>query len=345
MAVTLGELVQQIERLAPPRYAEPWDNVGLQVGDPCAEIQTILLAVDATKQVVDEGARKNAAALVAHHPLLFGEVRSVRSDRWPGRVLTALIEGRCGLYVAHTNLDAAPQTNTSAALARCLGLRDLQVLPTRSPGDLVAVLVRVEGKAEHGLLSDACRAGIQTRPASVPDGDCAPDERVFELVSLRAQLTDVVKLATAGTSGRATVLDVRPVLEGPPFPGLGVVGRCEPTTLRDLAARVRSALALNSLRLVPGVDGEVTRVAAVAGSAKGLLAALGASGAQAVVAGEIGHHMAVEAADSDLGAIEVGHFASEHPGVVHLAELLRDTFQGAVTIEVSADDRGPYVDP
>ncbi len=344
MAITLRDLMCRIEQLAPPRYAEPWDNVGLQAGSPSAEIETVLLAVDATRQVVDECARKNAGALVVHHPLLFGEVRSARSDRWPGCLLTALIEARCGLYVAHTNLDSAPQTNTSAALARSLGLGDLRTLTTRAPDDLAAVLVRVEAGSGERWLSEASQAGAEIRCVSGADGDRAACDRTIELVVPRARLADILNLTAEGTAGRVRVLDVRPVLGRPPFPGLGVVGQCAPMTVCDLTARVRSALGLKSLRVSSGADGEVTMVAAAAGSAKGLLGEIAASGAQAFVAGEIGHHLAVEAAENGIAAIEVGHFASERPGIAHLAELLREPFRGAATIEVSNDQRGPFAD-
>ena len=38
MSTTVGELSATIESIAPPGYAEPWDNVGLLVGDPAAAV-------------------------------------------------------------------------------------------------------------------------------------------------------------------------------------------------------------------------------------------------------------------------------------------------------------------
>jgi dinuclear metal center YbgI/SA1388 family protein len=338
MAISLGELIERIEELAPPRYAEAWDSVGLQVGCPEDEVERVLLAVDVTTQVVDELVRKEGDALVAHHPLLFGEVRSVRSDRWPGCVISALIEARCSLYVAHTNVDAAPRTNSSAALAEALGLQRLRPLSMRMPDDLAVVVAEVDGGHVEGLTSRLSRAGLDARCSGAEAGAGSS----LEVVCARARLAEAIELLMAEASAR--VRDVRPVLGRPPFPGLGVLAECEPMTVEGLAAGIRSALGLKSVRLSEAGGRMVEGVAVVAGSAKGMLGQVAASGAQALVAGEIGHHLAIEATESGIAAVEVGHFASELPAMRHLAALLRRTLGEKVTIEVSAEQGRPFAD-
>src|SRR5690606_8432881 len=50
MAVALAEVVALLEELAPLRFAEPWDNVGLLIDPPLpdGEIQRALLTIDLT---------------------------------------------------------------------------------------------------------------------------------------------------------------------------------------------------------------------------------------------------------------------------------------------------------
>ena len=42
----LKDVLPILDELAPLRYAESWDNVGLLVGDPDAEIRKVLVTVD-----------------------------------------------------------------------------------------------------------------------------------------------------------------------------------------------------------------------------------------------------------------------------------------------------------
>src|SRR4029450_4545480 len=47
----LADWIKAMEEIAPPRYAESWDNVGLLVGDPQQAISGAMLAIDYTPEV------------------------------------------------------------------------------------------------------------------------------------------------------------------------------------------------------------------------------------------------------------------------------------------------------
>jgi dinuclear metal center YbgI/SA1388 family protein len=267
MPVQLRRVIECLEGLAPPELAEPWDTVGLQIGAPEDEIGRVLLTVDVIRQVVDEAMRKDAGAIIAHHPVLFGETASLRRDRWPGCVVAPLIEARRALYVAHTNLDWSPVANTSAALAEALGFEECRPLQTKAG----------EGK-----------------------GAAAPPREAH----------------------------------------LGVIAECEATPLGELAARVARALDARDVRVTESTQGIVRRVAVVAGSAKGLQEAARTQGAEAVIAGEVGHHAALESAQVGLATIEVGHAESERPAMARLAGLMRERFGGEVELLVSEEGEG-----
>ena len=46
MALTVGTITGWLDAAYPQRLAESWDRVGLQVGDPDAEVTRVLFAVD-----------------------------------------------------------------------------------------------------------------------------------------------------------------------------------------------------------------------------------------------------------------------------------------------------------
>lgn len=117
----IREYMNEMERIAPPEFAEPWDNVGLLCGDPEADANTVLVALDATPGAIREAAKHGAGLMITHHPLVFTPLKTLREDTYEGGLLCELIRHNIALYAAHTNLDVAPQ-GVNAALADCFGL-------------------------------------------------------------------------------------------------------------------------------------------------------------------------------------------------------------------------------
>jgi putative NIF3 family GTP cyclohydrolase 1 type 2 len=60
----LADVMTVLDELAPLRYAEGWDNVGLIVGDPRADIAKVLVTVDYTADVAVEAVASGAALVV-----------------------------------------------------------------------------------------------------------------------------------------------------------------------------------------------------------------------------------------------------------------------------------------
>ncbi len=103
----LQQIIDILEKIAPPQYAASWDNSGLQVGSPEAEISSILVALDITEGVVREGVRKKVDLIVTHHPLFFHPLSCLQTNTGTGRLLPPLLQQGISVYAAHTNLDVA----------------------------------------------------------------------------------------------------------------------------------------------------------------------------------------------------------------------------------------------
>src|SRR5262245_18147976 len=73
--VPLQELISFLHELAPLELAEPWDNVGLLIGDSSAEISSVLTCLTLTPNVAEEAISRKAQLIVSHHPLLFRPVQ------------------------------------------------------------------------------------------------------------------------------------------------------------------------------------------------------------------------------------------------------------------------------
>lgn len=147
--MVVAQVMEIIEGLAPAALAETWDNVGLLIGDPQAEVNGCLLTLDVTTETLGEARRAGAGLVLAHHPALFGALRSVTTVDPAGALVLAAARLGVAVATAHTNLDAAPQVGTAWALCRQLGLEPGPVLERRG-GGLDAI--RGETEAGYGML-------------------------------------------------------------------------------------------------------------------------------------------------------------------------------------------------
>ena len=104
-----------------------FDNVGLLAGEPDRKVHLALCALDVTDAVIEEAAELGAELIVAHHPLIFHALKSVRSDDLVGRKIYALARNGVSAICLHTNLDAAVG-GVNDALIEALGCADAEPL-------------------------------------------------------------------------------------------------------------------------------------------------------------------------------------------------------------------------
>lgn len=124
----LEEIIRQLEILAPPSFAESWDNSGLMCGRMKKEVGKILISVDATDEVVDEAVLSDTDLLLTHHPLIFPHVSELTEDDIIGRRLLKLIQADVCCYAMHTNFDVIGMADEAADRLGLLNRTVLDVL-------------------------------------------------------------------------------------------------------------------------------------------------------------------------------------------------------------------------
>lgn len=100
-------IMDALERLAPRRLAEEWDNPGLIIGSPAVKINRILVCLDVSEGIVERAEKENIDLIIAHHPLIFHSLKKIRTDLPTGKLVERLILNRTAVLTAHTNLDSA----------------------------------------------------------------------------------------------------------------------------------------------------------------------------------------------------------------------------------------------
>ncbi len=99
------ELTARLEALTPVSFAEDWDNVGLLLGRQDKEVSSILLAVDATEDVIRQAIEKGVDMLLTHHPLIFKAMNRITDEDFTGRRIVKLLQADMCYYAMHTNFD------------------------------------------------------------------------------------------------------------------------------------------------------------------------------------------------------------------------------------------------
>jgi dinuclear metal center YbgI/SA1388 family protein len=115
----VADVARALEEIAPLRFAETWDNVGLLLGDPAAAADRVLLTIDLTPEVVAEAQRLGSGLVVAYHPPIFKPQNRVVA----GDLAYAIVRAGLSVYSPHTALDAV-LGGTNDALGDLVGLED-----------------------------------------------------------------------------------------------------------------------------------------------------------------------------------------------------------------------------
>lgn len=136
----VAQLLAAVERLAPSRLAEDWDNVGLIVGRHNHPVRRVLVALELRDEVLGEAREHGCDAILTHHPPIFPTL-SALTDAGAGELVLRAAEGRVAVLSAHTNLDSATG-GLNDVMAELLGISSAGALRP-SPADPGCGLGRV----------------------------------------------------------------------------------------------------------------------------------------------------------------------------------------------------------
>ena len=133
------DVIAVIEEFAPLSIQEGWDNSGLCVGSPEAEVTSVLFALDCTETLVDEAVECGADMIITHHPLIFSGLKKISPEDQVGAAVIKAIRHGISIYAAHTNADKV-LAGVSGAMAEKLGLTDVQILDEDGEGTGLGVV-------------------------------------------------------------------------------------------------------------------------------------------------------------------------------------------------------------
>ncbi len=261
---------QAMAELAPVRFAEDWDNVGLLLGDRTATATRVMTCLTVTPAVIDEAEAENVDLVIAHHPLPFQPLRKITVDSAAGELVWRLCRNGTALYSAHTAYDSAPG-----------GINDqwCEALRVKGVGALIP-------KPNLG------GAGEQLGPAAW-DGYIEQDEDSAKNRGDRS----------LGAGRYGDLPDWRSAHE-----------------ILKLAAEFSGA---TRPRMVGDPQRPVRRIGFACGSGGSFVGAAGRVGCELLITGEATFHTCLEAENTGITLVMLGHYASERFAMESLAQRLQ----------------------
>lgn len=187
----IEKVIEKLKKEYPPEMAMAWDNPGLQVGRMNRPVKKIMVALDATDQVIQECISWGAELLVTHHPLLISEIRKVTDSDFHGRKILALAENGIAHYAIHTNYDVLKMTDLAE---KALKLKKTQILEITG--------IRDDG-AVYGIGSVGNASGKMTA-----EEYCKYVKKAFDLKSVRLfgdPGREISRVAVSPGSGKSMI--------------------------------------------------------------------------------------------------------------------------------------------
>ena len=359
------DLTAWLERFAPLRLAEDWDNVGLLMGDPDAAVSRVMTCLTVTPETAAEAIDERVELVVSHHPILFRGTKRLRADRGDTGFLWNLARAGVAVYSPHTAFDNC-EGGINDELARRLGLT--QVRPLRPPAateqfklvvftpesDLEPVR-RAAALAGAGVIGDSsfCSyelrgrgtflGGDSTNPTIGQAGRLETVEEVrLEMVCPPDRVDAVTRAVIEAHSYEEPAYDIVKLHAPGRGPGVGRIGTlAEPHTLSSLTVHVARSLGISRVELAGDPTRPARTVAIMCGAGDDFLGDARRAGADALLTGEARFHRGIEACQEGVGLILAGHHATERPGVERLAARLADAFP-TLQVHAARRERDPF---
>lgn len=370
MTVSIADIMEIMEELAPSRLAEEWDNSGLQIGQKDWPAEKIRIALDPLPEVVRDACANNTQLLVTHHPLIFRPLKSIDFSTPSGSVIHMAARHQMGIFSAHTNLDSAAG-GVNDMLAACIGLKDRKVLGKeileKNCKLVVYAPAEYEDQVFHALSeTPAGRIGLYSccsfrnpgtgtfrpepgaSPFSGKIGEISHASEVrIEAVVRHQDAPKVVAHIRRHHPYETMAYDLYPLSGGESGQGLGRIGSLdEEMSLKEFALKIREIFGLSTVKFSGREDLRVRKAALCSGSGSGMMRDFLASSAQVFVSGDLRYHDARDAESAGKGLVDIGHFASEHLIVSILAERIRAILAErnmSATVEICKTERDPFV--
>jgi len=333
----IKDIAEQIEKTAPLKLAQGWDNVGLLIGDAQHSVKNILLTIDITGEVVAEAKRLKTDLIVSYHPVIWDGLKKITTDD-SASVVYDLIRSGIAVFSIHTALDASAG-GVNDGLAEMVGITDAKPIGdyVESPqGDnyKLVVFVPVDSLDEvsnavfaagAGFIGNYSHCGFTARgegsflpregssPAIGKKGKLEKVSEIrFETIVPAEKLTDCITAMKKAHPYEEPAFDVFKLYNSQDKFGLGRIGKLsKPTQLAKIIERIKRYTGAKAFGIIGKGNRLVKKAAVCAGSCGKIINLVIVQKCDLYLTGELKHHQALAAQEAGLTCICLSHSVSE----------------------------------
>ena len=345
---SVRHILEALETIAPPDYALPGDKIGLQIGEPGAEVRRAMVSLDRSAVAIGACVDSKCELLLAHHPIIWQPLASLTDGSDAEVCIRQLVRAGVNVIAAHTNWDCA-RGGVNDALAGRLKLADVSPfgpaaasegmkLVTFCPEAVAEAIIDAVSAAGAGAVGDYRRCAFvasgegtfDAPQGSSPAVGATGSRNQVPEVRLEMDVPPPLRLAVERALRAAHPYE-EPAIdflvtkrEGMP---IGRKGRLPaPMSAAQLRDFLDGALGARSLAWV-AKEQPIEWLGVIGGAADDMWPSAREAGCDALVTGEVKQHIAVEATASGMTIVAAGHYATEQPGAEALANAMRKAVQ------------------
>ena len=340
------DVTKYLEKIAPLHLQEGYDNSGLQVGDFNCEINGVLISLDVTLEVIDDAINKKCNMIVAHHPVIFGELKNILNGYLTGDVIIKAIKNNITIYAIHTNLDNVIN-GVNDKIADKIGLKRKKILLPKknllklivfvpqSHSELVAEALFSSGAGHIGNYKN-CSFITTGEGSFLPLSNSNPfkgekgkvenlNESKIEVVLPDYLLSDVIQSMKDAHPYEEIAYDVLQLLNNSSS-GSGMIGELdEPVEELEFLNFIKKKFNANSIRHTKFLNKPIKKVAVCGGSGSFLLKNSIEKKADIFITSDFKYHQFFEGNNKILIA-DIGHYESEQFTIELISDFLIKKF-------------------
>ncbi|PCJ92710.1 MAG: Nif3-like dinuclear metal center hexameric protein [Flavobacteriaceae bacterium] len=331
--MTVKQITNILEELAPLSYAEDFDNVGLLVGNENTEVSGVLVTLDTLENVVDEAIAKKCNLIISFHPIIFNGLKKITGATYVERVVMNAIQNNISIYSMHTALDNSPY-GVNAKICEVLGVFNTKVLipqkktikklTTYVPNNKAEELKESLFAAGAGTIGNYsnCSFSIDGTGTYRPGEDSNPTiGKIGELHYEQETQINITYNKTVESKVLRALFDYHPYEEiayevlslenTNEHIGMGMVGELkQPMSESDFLEMLKTKFNAKGIRHSALLGKKIRKVAVLGGSGAFAIAAAKNVNADIFISADIKYHQFYEA-EKKIIVADIGHYETE----------------------------------
>jgi dinuclear metal center YbgI/SA1388 family protein len=344
----IKDIIVQLEEFAPRALQESYDNVGLLIGSEDTEIESALITLDVTEEVMEEAIKQGCGLIIAHHPLIFNGLKRLNGRNAVERMVMMAVRKKIAVYAIHTNLDNTIR-GVNAMLGKKLGLKNMRILQPRDGelSKLVTFCPDAHADAVRNALFNAggghignydkCsynlegygtfRANEETNPFVGEQGKLhMENETRIEVIFPSFMRSGLIHALKQSHPYEEVAFDIYPLENTYDMAGAGMIGELPEAEDENIfLQKLKGILGCGVIRHSAMLGKPLRTVALCGGAGAFLIGQAKAAGADIFITGDVKYHQFFES-DGKILIADAGHYETEQFTKELLYTLLNEKF-------------------